>query len=231
MTFKIALAGAASVLLFGSAAWAQATAPTGTTAETGTTTQGQTAAQTGAMSQAPAGAQAGAMTQEPTGAQAGTMTGQMQFTDAQVRNFARATARIQAMQDAGTPPDNTAMAQAVQEAGLTVEEYNQIANQVRDDPALGQRVAREMQQAQAGATAGTTAQTGQMDPMGQSGAQAQSNLQAQSGAQTGETAGASATAQGQREPVDTSTARPYNEAWPNAGESGSDAMARAGERG
>lgn len=102
-------------------------------------------------------------------AEAGAST----FTDAQVERFAEALADIQALNESYAPrvsgaSDTTAraavqqemtteMTAAVTDAGLTAEEYNQIAAAAQGDAELRARIGQSMQ-AESGASADAAAQ-------------------------------------------------------------------------
>ncbi len=102
-----------------------------------------------------------------------TPEGPATFTDAQIAGFAEAMTDIQALNETYGPQvagesDATAratiqqqmtteMTAAVTEAGLTAEEYNQIAAAAQGDAALRRRIGQAMQ-ADAGASADASAQ-------------------------------------------------------------------------
>lgn len=94
--------------------------------------------------------------QAPAGA-----AGQAQFSDEKLESFASAATEIQAINqksreqlsgDSGANPEdiqrqaNEEIVQAVRNEGLTVEEFNQIAQEVQNDPALHARVMAMIQQ-------------------------------------------------------------------------------------
>ena len=76
------------------------------------------------------------------------------FTDEQLQAFANVTRELQ--RTPGATQDQAAMAAAVQRSGLTVEQYNQIANQMRTDQAFNARIQQLARAGQSGASESST---------------------------------------------------------------------------
>lgn len=108
----------------------------------------------------PAAAQS--MQSQPPVTQPGAAGAQAQVTDEKLDSFASAAVEIQAINEEArarlsepstseSPEDlqrqaNEDIISAVQDEGLTIEEFNEIARQAQDDPALHSRVIAKIQE-------------------------------------------------------------------------------------